>query len=147
MPETTSRNSILYSRFLIGKVRQILYAARQKELNAYGISPKQAHVLTLIDNLGDRAYLVALAERTERNLNTLSVQMTRMENDGLVKKIRDIPKSNKVRFELTEKGYNICKDIKKIKSARIIMSSLSDEERQQLISLLEKVVDKTEKYY
>ena len=57
-----------------------------------------------------------------------------------MKKIRDSPKSTKIRFELTEKGLNIYKDIKKIKSTRLIMSALSDKELQQLISLLEKII-------
>ena len=147
MPITTSKNSFLYSRFLIGKARQFFVRARQQELAPYQISPRQAHVLTLIDYLGDKSSLTELAERTERNINTLSVQMTKLENDGLVVKIRDTPKSNKVRFKLTEKGLNICNAIKNIKSARVIMSALSEEERQQLISLLKKVINQAEKYY
>jgi DNA-binding MarR family transcriptional regulator len=147
MPETMSKNSMVYSRFLIGKARHFFVAARQQELAPFQISPRQAHVLTLIEYLGDKANLTELAERTERNINTLSIQMTKLENDGLVVKIKDAPKSNKLRFELTEKGLNICKAIKTIKSAKVIMSALSEEERQQLISLLEKVINQAQKYY
>lgn len=147
MPIETTKNSYLYSRFLIGKARQFFVTARQQELVSYQISPRQAHVLTLIDYLGDKATFTELAERTERNTSTLFVQMTKLENDGLVVKIKDTPKSNKVRFELTEKGLAICGDIKKIKSAKVIMSALSEEERQQLISLLKKVINQAEKYY
>jgi DNA-binding MarR family transcriptional regulator len=68
-------------------------------------------------------------------------------NDGLVKKVRDTPKSNKVRFELTKKGSDIYKNIKEIKSAKVIMSALSEEERRQLISFLERVINKAQKYY
>ena len=107
MPESKTKDSYLYSRFLIGKTRQLLFRARKKELDAYHISPRQAHVITCIYELGDRANLNALAERTERNLNTLSINMTKMEQAGLVKKIRDTPKSTKLRFELTETGLNI----------------------------------------
>jgi len=66
-------------------------------------------------NFGDRANLNELAERTERNLNTLSINVTKMEQAGLVKKIRDTPKSTKLRFELTEKGLNIYQEARKIK--------------------------------
>lgn len=147
MPETKSRNSFTYSRFLIGKTSQILFKARKKELDAYQVSPRQAHVLTCIYELGDKANLNELAERTERNLNTLSINVTKMEQAGLVKKIRDTPKSTKLRFELTEKGLNIYQEARKIKSAKKIMSALSEEERQQLIALLEKIIDRSENNY
>ena len=147
MPETKSRNSITYSRFLIGKTRLILFRARKKELDAYRVTPRQAHVLTCIYELGDKANLNELAERTERNLNTLSINMTKLERAGLVNKIRDTPKSTKLRFELTEKGLNIYQEARKIKSAKKIMSALSEEERQQLIALLEKIIDRSENNY
>jgi DNA-binding MarR family transcriptional regulator len=147
MIEAKSKNSLMYSRFLIGKTRQLLFKARKKELDAYSVTPRQAHVLTCIYELGEKADLSALAERTERNMNTLSINMTKMEQAGLVKKIRDTPKSTKLRFELTETGFNIYQNVRKIKSAKMIMSALSEEERQQLISLLEKIVNKTQNNY
>ena len=147
MSEITSSNSILYSRLLLGKARHLLDRARQKELAPFRISSRQASILTVIEDLGENANLTELVTRTDRSINTLSIQLTRMENDGLVKKIREIPKSNKLRFELTEKGINACKEVKKIKSLKVIMSALSEEERQQLISLLEKIIDKAQRYH
>jgi DNA-binding MarR family transcriptional regulator len=144
MPDITSTDSILYSRLLLGKARHLLVKARQKELAPYLISPRQAAVLTVIDELGEKANLTELAEHTDRNINTLSIQITRMENDGLVIKVRETPKSNKLRFELTEKGRNACKEVKKINSLNIIMSALTEAERQQLISLLEKIINKAQ---
>ncbi len=147
MPELTSKNSILYSRFLIGRARHFFVAVREKELSPYHISPPQAHILNIINNLGNKATLAELAERTDRIINTLSIQMTKLEKAGLVKKIRDTPKSNKLRFELTEKGLYVCKKIKKTRSLTVIMSALTEEERQQLIPLLEKIVKNATKYY
>jgi DNA-binding MarR family transcriptional regulator len=147
MPESKTKDSCLYSRLLIGKTRQLLFRARKKELDAYHISPRQAHVITCVYELGDSANLNALAERTERNLNTLSINMTQMEQAGLVNKIRDTPKSTKLRFELTETGLNIYKNIKGIKSAKKVMGTLTEEERRQLIILLEKIVNKSQNIY
>jgi DNA-binding MarR family transcriptional regulator len=144
MPEITSSDSILYSRLLLGKARHLLVRARQKELAPFHISPRQATVLTVIDDLGDKANLTELAEHTDRNINTLSIQITRMENDGLVTKVREEPKSNKLRFELTKKGLEACKEVKKINSLTEIMSALTEKERQQLISLLEKIINKAQ---
>ena len=143
---TTPKNTYLYSRLLVGKARQLIVRARQKELISYHLSPRQAVILTFIKSLGDKAYLSEIARHTERNINTLSIQMTRLVDDGLVKKIRDTPKSNKVRFELTKKGLNVYQNIKEIKSAKVIMSALSEEERRQLISLLERIINKAQKY-
>ena len=147
MPELKTKDSCLYGRLLIGKTRQLLFRARKKELDAYHISPRQAHVITCVYELGDRANLNALAKRTERNLNTLSINMTQMEQAGLVNKIRDTPKSTKLRFELTETGLNIYKNIKGIKSAKKVMGTLTEEERRQLITLLEKIVNKSQNNY
>jgi len=146
MPETTSTDNILYSRLLLGEARHLLVRARKKELAPYRVSPEQANVLTIINDLGDKANFTKLVKLTNRKQNTLSIQMKRMENDGLVKKGRERPKSRELVFELTEKGKIICDAAKKIESITTLMSVLSKAERQQLISLLEKIISKAEQY-
>ena len=146
MNDAGSRDSSIYSRYLIGKARHLMFRARQKELKPYLISPRQANVLLILNNLGNKATLTELARQTDRGLNTLSIQMSRMEKDGLVTRVRETPKSNQLRFELTEKGLNIHNQIKDIISVKDIMAVLSEKERQQLISALEKIVKKAEKY-
>jgi DNA-binding MarR family transcriptional regulator len=146
MPKITSANNRVHSRLLLGRARFLLVKARQKELAPYHVTPQQANVLTIIEDLGNKANFAELAERTERKLNTLSMQMTRMENDGLIKKVRQTPKSNQLAFELTEKGKNICREAKKIKSIKTIMSALNEEEHRQFALLLGKIIAKAEKY-
>jgi DNA-binding MarR family transcriptional regulator len=70
-----------------------------------------------------------------------------MESDGLVKKVKETPKSNKLRFELTEKGRIACKEVKNINSLVTIMSALSEEERRQLIALLEKIINRAQEFH
>jgi DNA-binding MarR family transcriptional regulator len=74
------------------------------------------------------------------------MQMMRMEKDGLVRKTRETPKSTLLSFELTEKGQQICKDIYKVVSDKLIISVLSEAERQQMISMLNRIIDAAEKY-
>jgi DNA-binding MarR family transcriptional regulator len=69
-----------------------------------------------------------------------------MEKDGLVKKTREVPKSALLKFELTEKGSNIEKRCNIKTSDKTIMSVLSEEERQQLISMMNKLRNKAIKY-
>ncbi len=51
-----------------------------------------------------------------------------------------------IRFELTQKGIDTYLNCNKDKSVKAIMSVLSEEENQQLILILEKLVKKAEKY-
>jgi DNA-binding MarR family transcriptional regulator len=69
-----------------------------------------------------------------------------MERDGIIKKVRETPKSTLLKFELTEKGQEIYKTCKKLKSIKTIMSALTEEERQQFITMLKKIIVKAEKY-
>ena len=146
MPEIISRDSSLYARYLLGKARHFMFQARQKELKPYHIAPRQANTLIILYNLRKKATLAELAKNTDRGINTLSIQMSRMEKDGLIKKVRETPKSNQLRFELTDKGLNTYKKVKKINSVKTIMSVLSEEQRQQLISMLEAIIAEAEKY-
>jgi DNA-binding MarR family transcriptional regulator len=107
------KNSSIYARLLLGRARHLMLKARQKELMPYSISPRQANVLFIIHNLGHKATLSELAEHTDRGNNTLSAQMTRMVRDGIVRRVRETPKSNMVSFELTDKGNEIYDYVKK----------------------------------
>jgi DNA-binding MarR family transcriptional regulator len=72
--------------------------------------------------------------------------MTRMERDGIVKKVRETPKSTLISFELTAKGIETYNYVKKMKTIKHIMSVLSEEERQELISTLQKIIIEAAKY-
>ena len=146
MDEITAKDSSLYARLLLGRVRHLMVKARQKELTPYHISPRQANVLFILYNLGHKATLSELAKHTDRENNTLSIQMTRMERDGIVKKVRETPKSTLISFELTEKGIDTYNFVIISKTIKDIMSVLSEEERQMLISILRKIIKKAGKY-
>ena len=146
MEKIISENTSMYSRYLIGRVRHFMNRARQKELMPYHISPRQATILFILSNLGHKATLSELSKNTDRQINTLSQQITRMEKSGLVRKARETPKSALISFELTEKGIDASKNITKTSSVEAIMSVLTEKERQQLILLLKKLVASAEKY-
>jgi len=119
---------------------------RQKELEPHHISPQQLFVLEIIHELGSKATLPELTKRLERKNNTVSLQMTRMEKDGLVKKVRDAHKSTMLRFELTGKGLKTYNQAKERGTVKAIMSALSEDERQQLILIMNKLIDEVKKY-
>jgi DNA-binding MarR family transcriptional regulator len=118
--------------------------ARQKELNPYHIPARQAYVLRTIQALGTKATLSELAEKVERKENVISRQTVKMENDGLIKRIKDTPKSNLLRLELTEKGLEMIKVSRRSKSIDKVFSYFSEEERQQFESALNLILVKLE---
>ena len=67
-----------------------------------------------------------------------------MENDGLIKRIQDTPKSNILRLELTEKGLEMIKVSRRSKSIDTVFSYFSEEERQQFESALNLILIKLE---
>lgn len=140
--ELVQPNANMYLRYLIGRARHYIITIRQKQLKPYHISPRQTNVLYYLYNFGNNMTLADLAKRMDRGINTISIQMSRMEKDGLITKIRAIPKSNQLYFQLTEKGVNLYKNINYESSVDEIMSVLSEEERQQMILGLEKIINK-----
>jgi DNA-binding MarR family transcriptional regulator len=82
MVEIIPQDSTLHVRYLIGKARHTLFSVRRKELAPFGVSPRQANILTILDKLGRKTTLVEMARYTDREINTLSMQMMRMEKDG-----------------------------------------------------------------
>ena len=143
--EEISRNSYFYSRYLMGEARHVMLQARKKELAQYRVTPQQSYIIFIIYTL-KKTTLNELAQVTNRGINTLSSEMTTLERDGLVKKTREKPKSTLLSFELTEKGTLVYKSSNKGKATTKIMSVLTEEERQQLITMLLKIIDKAKKY-
>jgi DNA-binding MarR family transcriptional regulator len=65
-----------------------------------------------------------------------------MEKEGLVRKTKDLERKNLIRVSLTEKGQQAYYQSSRLESVHRIMSSLSEEERQQLSSCLETLRDR-----
>lgn len=123
----------------------VVFRARDKELSQYGITATQATVLFMLKVIkatAGEATLGRVSKWLLREPHTVSRIFTRMENEGLVSKLKGSGKKNKVNITLTAKGEQAYKQSLKRESIREIMSCLSEEERQQLGSLLEKLRDK-----
>lgn len=125
---------------LVDRARHLILKARRKELEHLYITPQQAFVLRAIHNLGSKATLSEISRRAGRSLNTICRHTIKMEADGLLNKYSDVPKSNLVRFELTEKGNRIREAAVKTESIDKIFKSLTPEERQQLESIVNKII-------
>jgi len=126
----------------IAQLRHGMFIARRKELAQYGISPRQAAVLFVTEAIGDEATPAEISRWLFRQPHSISWLLNQMEKGGLIRKSKDLDRKNQVRIELTEKGQKAHSDIMRRESIHEIMSSLSDEESQQLSIYLQKLFDK-----
>jgi len=126
------------------QARDAVFKAREKELSQYGISVMQSAILLHIKILGEKATIGEISRWVLREPNTVSVNLSRMEKQGLV--IKGKSRSGKksiVYITLTDKGEQALKQSLKRESIRDIMSCLSsEEERKQLSSSLIKLRNK-----
>ena len=133
---------------LFSDVHHQLGLVRQRELTQYHVPIRQVHALRTLQQLGSSATISELAKILGRKPNVISRQVVRMENDGLIKRIKSTPKSNQLRLELTEKGINILKiiTISKGNTIEATLSFLTQEERQQMGSILNRILIKLNEY-
>ena len=127
---------------LLGQTRDLVHQSRDKELKQYGISTVRAGVLFVIEALGDKATTAEISRWMLRKSHTTSELLSRMEKEGLVRKVKILGRKSSARVVLTEKGREAYYQSSERQSIHRIMSVLSEEERKQMRSCLEKLRDK-----
>jgi DNA-binding MarR family transcriptional regulator len=126
---------------LIGWTRDILRKARQKELSPYGINPDKASVLQVIHDLGGSARPSEISPKILRERHSVHELLRRMAKARLLKKTNSPSRKNGIVFELTEKGREAHDHVNKRQLIHKIFSSLSKDERKQLIGSLRILFD------
>jgi DNA-binding MarR family transcriptional regulator len=126
---------------LLAQTRDVIFKARQKELGRYGTSATRSTALFAIQAIGDKATPAQISRLLFREPHSVSELLSRMEKEGLVSKTKDLDKKNLVRVELTERGAEAYYQSLKYGSIHKIMSALSEEECQQLMSCLKTLRD------
>ncbi|MDD5435695.1 MAG: MarR family transcriptional regulator [Nitrospira sp.] len=132
---------------LIAFTRHAMEQSSAAEFSPYNVTPGQANVLRIIYELGSEATFTEIAKRTNRAIHTISARTIRMEQKGLVKKIRSVPGSTLMNFELTPEGLEVYKQTNKRESMKKILAVLSDKEREQLTHSLKKLFNEAQKHY
>ena len=127
---------------LLHQVSDIIFNAREAELQQYGFPATQAEVLFVIKAIGHKVTPAQISRMIFRRPHSVSGIIDRMVKAGLVKKTKDLHKKNLIRVTLTAKGEEAYKQALKRKSIPKIMSALSEAERQKLKSLLETLRNK-----
>lgn len=126
---------------LLAQTRHAMFKARRKELTRYNIFARWAAVLFAVQTLGGKATPAEISRWLFRTPHSVSEMLSRMEKSGLVRKVKDLDRKNMVRVVLTVKGHEAFDQSIRRESIHKIMSSLSEEEYQQLRSYLQKIRD------
>jgi len=127
---------------LLHQVSDIIFNAREAELQQYNLPATQAEVLFVIKAIGDKVTPAQISRMIFRRPHSVSGIIDRMVKAGLVKKTKDLHRKNLIKVTMTKKGQQAYEQALKRKSVQKIMASLSETERQKLKSLLETLRNK-----
>jgi DNA-binding MarR family transcriptional regulator len=114
--------------------------SRLLELAQFNLTKEQAQVLYVLKMFGGSATMNQIASFTMRQRHSVSTLINRMENAGLVRKVKD-PKEKVYKVVMTKKGKNRYAGVTR-ESIEMIFSSLSAAEKSKLVSLLNELHDK-----
>jgi DNA-binding MarR family transcriptional regulator len=113
------------------------YKSRQTELRKYGITPEQATALILVKTIGKKATPSEVSGWLFREPHSTLNLLRRMEKQGLVNMGPDSGNKHLIRISLTEKGDEAYYHAIKYDSSTKTYAALSEEQRQQLWSILQ----------
>jgi len=151
MHTVSSEDKLFNLWLLLLKTRRVLYRAREKELIPHDITPEQAEILFINRAKKGNVSQTEIARLMAREPHTISGIIQRMEKKGLVKKYEDLKLKNVKRIDITKKGRQVLSRVDERVTINNIMPILTEEERSQLRSLLEKLlsagINELDKYY
>ena len=139
--ENISSEDEIYNLWLaLIKAKRCISRARERELLPHKITPEQASVLYILNTLGKETTRIDIARLSCRDLATVSGIVERMRKKGLLKLRQDTKNKRITRISLTKKGEEAYQKTIERGTVNEIFSVLSEEERQQLKDILEKVM-------
>ena len=141
-----SSNSDLNVWISVADLHHKMFWLRQKELNPLGITASQLRVLRLIEELGSKATISAIAKALNRKVDVISRQTVMLEKDGFIERSKCKPKSRLMAISLTKKSIGLLKIAKHSNAMREVLSALTKKERQKLVLILSRLSTKLNEY-
>ncbi len=126
---------------LLNRTRHLVYKNRMRELKDNGVSYNNAMILYTALRLGKGATPAQISRGLSLERHTVSESLIKMENEGLIRRIKDLSRKNLIRIEVTDKGFEVYRRSANRESTKGIMSVLAREEQYELWRLLAKVRD------
>jgi DNA-binding MarR family transcriptional regulator len=127
---------------LLRRTTHLIGKSRQRELAKYGISVDASAALVSISMLGRQAIPATMSRYLFLERHSVSQLLTRMEKEGLVRRVKDLERRNYVRVELTGKGTDAFRKASKNRSAKQMVSALTEEEQRAMWTSLAKLRDR-----
>jgi len=138
--QTTVTLSEEYEFFLkMAQVVEGMVKTRETELKPFGITPIQAGLMYVVKTANGMLTASEIARRLLRRPASIYQLLDRMEDQGLVKCIRNTEGKREVRVKMTEKGEEAYRKQGKRHVIPKIIGQLSPKERDQLNVILEKL--------
>ena len=110
-------------------------------LSKYNIKAPTAGVLRFIQANANGVTLGEIAKAIIMEPHSISGIVKRMEKRGLIRKVKDLGDKRFTKIVLTEKGQQLYTQAMKGESVYNNLSVISDEDCQQMILKLEKIID------
>jgi len=136
---TTYGNRELWA--LLGQASNAMDRAADYEFRKIGVTMMQAAVLFFVKNAKKPVTPSQISRWLFREPHTVSQLLVRMEQQGLIRKTKDLERKNLVRVALTEKGEKIFQRQGEMRVISRILSSLSPKECDNLGACLKKLRD------
>ena len=142
MKENQRKLKLYHLWMLMAQTVDVAMKLRESELQKYNISRRESAVLYIVHANANRVTPAIISRYLARKSHSISELLNRMEKKGLVTRVSDLDKKNLVRIALTEKGKRSYSCSTKIESFSEITGSLSEEEYNQLESILKRIRSK-----
>jgi MarR family 2-MHQ and catechol resistance regulon transcriptional repressor len=141
----TFTSSMMKSWLLIHQTSRLLVKSENATLAKIGLTRPKQGVLLAMKNMPDPLTVTNIAHWIDRNPNGISTLVDRMEKDGLIRRVRDMPDRREVRLVLTQKGEESFKKGSKLfqKLFREIFSEFSEEELVTLSTIMTRARRRT----
>ncbi len=124
---------------LLNQAQHAAIRASETELRQLGVPQMHAEVLMIVKSEDRPVTPAEISRSLFREPHTISGLLTRMEKQGLVKRVRDLQRKNMVRIAITDKGERAYRKLSEVNAIRSIMSSLSSREQEGLKDILMKL--------
>lgn len=110
-----------------------------------GLSHRQYQVLRAIKDISGMVTATAVANWLDRNPNSITLIIDRMEKAGMVKRVRDLGDRRSIRLMITPEGERRREMANKpaYELSKEILSALTEDELSTFVELLSKIREKT----
>lgn len=123
----------------IRQIGKIIHKKGHEIAKEYGLTYDQYHLLIYLKKSENPPTINDIASRLERAQNTVSEKISRLEDKGLVRRIGDVNDRRITRVEITDKGLDLVKTIKRERSNKVIYSALKNMEEDEVKDLLKNL--------